>query len=163
MVVVPACLPSPPNRWQPLGKLFLVASTMRSQPSTAPRRSRRSHGDTLELLFYPRLFISCCHGGDRPTRKARIALRRGGWKLPPCRKLGRGPRDGASARSSSKRRGLRAFLPHHHKNMCVPHMPAAKHSPPACLAKTHPSACLAHHDISIPCQRTRIGRASPAE
>ena len=108
------------------------------------------HGDTLEFLFYPRLFISCCHGGDRPTRKARIALRRGGWKLPPCRKLGRGPRDGASARSSSKRRGLRAFLPHHHKNMCVPHMPAAKHSPPACLAKTHPSACLAHHDMPMP-------------
>ena len=45
MVVATACLPSPPDRWQPLGKVFLVAST------------KKIHDQPCAL----RMAISWCH------------------------------------------------------------------------------------------------------
>ena len=82
---------------------------------------------------------------------------RGGQKPPPSWRLGRGCRDDTFERGKPWSRGLVACLPHVQRKRCALPMPASKQPPPGCPSKTHSFACLAHHDISIACERPRNG------
>ena len=80
MVVVPACLPSPPNRWQPLGKVLTGKISYRKSASAAIRPHRRAvqkkpvwwsqrtkRGLQLAplalLLLHDQGYKGWCHGG----------------------------------------------------------------------------------------------------